>query len=262
MSPREAISARALVLRSVPYRDSDVVLTLFTDERGKVSALARGARKSRRRFGAGIGLFAVSEMELTNRGGSEMWFIDSCKLVGDYTRLASDIVATAHASYALELVRELTAAEQADAAIFDLLVDLFDTLKALGPAPAVLRAFEIQLLAHLGLEPDLDRCVVCGRDDVFGDELFLDGVRGGLSCRGCARRGAPGVKPITEQARAFLRFARAVPRLADAHPGRPNGPGDGEQTGAAEARDPLLATVLSHVGKPLKSIEFIAKMSR
>jgi DNA repair protein RecO (recombination protein O) len=241
------------VLRSVPYRDADLVLTLFTRDFGKVSALARGARRSTKRFGARLALFTVGQAELRSRRGSELWTLSSYRVVGDFTRIASDIGAVAHGSYGIELARELTAAEQPDAAILELLIELFGTLLSRGPSPSVLRAFEQRLLTEVGIAPQLDRCIGCGEADTLDEEgTVLDGVRGGVECPACVT-GGNAVKPLPAPARALLLAARDAPSLAEAPPD--GGPG------AAQARDAVLAMLLAQIGKPLRSVEFIAKMS-
>jgi DNA repair protein RecO (recombination protein O) len=249
-----------VVLRSVAFRDADRIVTLFTRDHGKLSALARGARSSKRRFGAGLGLFVVGRAEL-REGRGELWTLASFDVVREFTRVAADVAAMAHASYATELVRELTAAEQADAAVFDLLVELYGLLVERGPAPAVLRAFELALLAAVGLAPALDRCVACGDEsdeslDAAG--AVLDPSRGGLVCAACAASAAgPAVKPLPAPARALLLAAERAGSLAAAHPGAAT-VGDGA---ALAARDAMLAMLLAQIGKPLRSLEFISKMT-
>ena len=253
---RVRLTTEAVVLRAVPFRDADLIVTLYTLERGKVSAIARGARKSRRRFGAGLGLFAVSELELAGKARAEMWTIASCDLIRDFTRLGSDVGAMAHGSYGVELVRELTVPDQADAAVFDLLVELFEVLLERGPAAEVLRGFELHLLSHVGLAPRLDRCVACG--DEPGSDVALDGVRGGLTCAACTSSPLPrATTPLSSAALALLIRAQRATSLAEMHPGA----GATATPGGAQARDAMLAVLLAHIGKPLRSVEFIAKMS-
>ncbi|RMH42433.1 MAG: DNA repair protein RecO [Deltaproteobacteria bacterium] len=241
----------ALLLRAVPYRDADLIVTLLSRDLGKLSALARGARRSSRRFGARLALFTVGRAELRARRG-ELWTLASYDVVRDFTGLGGDVAAVAHGSYGLELVRELTAFEQAEPAIFDLVVELFEALAARGASPSVLRAFELRLLELVGLAPELDACIACGDAAALAAAgTVLDGLRGGAVCAAC--HAGASAKPLPPDALAALRAARATTRLVDA-------PADGG-AGAAAARDALVAMVLAHVGKPLRSLEFIAKMS-
>ncbi len=240
------------MLGRLPYRDADLIVTLLTREFGKVSALARGARRSKRRFGARLALFTVGDAEL-RKGRGDLWTLSSYDVTRDFTKSAVDIAVMAHGSYGLELVRELSAAEQPDPEIFDLVVELFEVLSDRGASPSVLRVFELRLLRLVGLAPSLDRCVGCGTTEDLGDPgTTLDGIRGGVACPACRVEGGAS-KPLSAEALALLHAARDAGALVDA-------PADGGP-GAAEARNAVLAMLLAQIGKPLRSVEFIAKMS-
>lgn len=274
----------SVVLRAVPYRDADLIVTLFTRAHGKISAIARSARKSKKRFGAALSLLTLSRAELRRRPSAEMWTLTSAETLRSFAGLAGDLAGFAHASYGIELVRELTAAEQAEEQVLDLLVELFAALEEKGASVSVLRAFELRLLELIGLAPVLDRCVRCGREadaELEEEGLFLDPVRGGVVCRPCSAsartRGAvlPGasnrsveaigrlqhLRPLSGEARVLLCEAQEATGLAAAHreTGRPGGASKTAEP-ASEARDAMLALILAHVGKPLQSLEFIAKV--
>src|SRR5262245_41696708 len=202
----EQVASQAIVLRKVGYGESDLVLTLLSRDLGKLSALARGARRSRRRFGAALELFTVSSALLRAHRG-ELWTLSSAETAISFAHLASDVACLAHASYGTELVRELGAPEQPEPAVFDLLVDLYRALSERGARPDVLRAFELTLLGLIGLAPTLEACAACGRSGA-GDldrGALLDPARGGAICASCApaSRGA-GVRPLSPGARAML----------------------------------------------------------
>jgi DNA repair protein RecO (recombination protein O) len=243
----------------VPFRDADLIVTLLAREQGKLSALARSARSSRRRFGGGLGSFTLSRAELTSRRTGDLWTLRSAEPIRLWPALAADVGSMAHAGYATELVREVSPPEQADPGLFDLLVELYDTVAARGPVPAVLRRFELALLEQVGLAPVLDRCIGCGSHDparLDAPGAVMDPSRGGVACAVCAAgsRGA-GVKMLSAAARAHLQAIAAAANLAEAA-------GVGcAVVDARDARDALLATVLAHVGKPLRSLEFLAKLS-
>ncbi len=257
MSPSVPVITPAVVLRAIPYRDADLVLTLYTAEFGKVSALARSARRSRKRFGAAIQLFTLSDAEL-RRGRGDLWTLVSADTIQSFATLAGNMVGLAHASYGTELVLELTAAEQPDPDILALLTELYQVTLELGAAPAVLRAFELALLDRIGLAPVLDRCAGCGSDHQQARRgMLLDATRGGVVCASCGSRStAAGVRPLSGPALDVLVAAQQAADLRSAHPGE-RAPADG----AAEARDAMLALILGHVGKALRTVEFIAKLS-
>ena len=140
-STRLGFATGALVLRLAVSGESDRVVTLYTEARGKVAAFARAARKSRRRFGAALAYFVLGEAVLTERPGQELMSLESFSVRRDFSRLASDIGKMAHASYGTELVRELVPLFVPDARVLALLVELFATLETNGPSANGLRVF-------------------------------------------------------------------------------------------------------------------------
>jgi len=251
-------SGDGVVLRLVPYRDADWIATLYTRGHGKISALARGARSSRRRFGASLGHLVVSRFEVERRRG-ELWTLTTAELRQDFTALAGDLASYAHASYIIELVRELTPPEVPDPALLELLIAVHASLAAHGPRPAVLRAFELRLLDELGSAPVLDRCVACGRGDGLDDEAWFDPSRGGVLCRACGALGrGPGLRPMPGPARAYLLAARAVDALEDAR----DLDATAEAGDPAAARDAVIGMITHLLGHPLRTLEFLAKVRK
>jgi len=250
--------SQAVVLRKVAYGEADLVLTLLCRDLGKLSALARGARSSRRRFGAALELFTVSSVQLRAHRG-ELWTLSAAETATSFAHLARDVGALAHASYGTELVRELSAPEQPDPAVFDLLVDLFRALSARGARADVLRAFELSLLAAIGLAPALETCAACGRDGGAGAldrGALLDPARGGVVCAACAPASrSAGVRPLSAGARRALMAAQGAAGdlgVVDLDMG----------DDATEARDVMLALIHHHVGRPLRTLEFLGKLNR
>jgi DNA repair protein RecO (recombination protein O) len=246
----------SIALRRVPYRDADLILTLLTSAHGKLAALARSARTSRRRFGGALGLFSICEVELSRRPGSELYTVSSAVIRENYAALASDVVAFAHASYATELTRELLPAEQPDQAVFDLLNQFYANLMN-GPSRSLLRAFELQLLGELGMAPVLDRCVVCNCQGAqLTRRALFDPDRGGTICGSCgvSSRGI-GVRPLPERARELLCAVQMANPLAKARD--LVAPPEVE----VEARELSLALLGHHLGKSLKSLEFVRQLA-
>src|SRR5215831_500596 len=200
-----SVCSEAILLGSVAYGDADRVVTLMTRSHGKVGAMARGARRSRTRFGGALGPFVVAEAMLRERRGAELMLLDSYHVRRDFSRLALDVVKMGHASYATELLRELSPPHRADEALFELLVELYQAVSDHPPRADTLRAFELKLLGELGLRPALDRCVGC--DTIDGAELdraIVDAGRGGLLCPRCAGGARGTVRTVPPAARARL----------------------------------------------------------
>jgi DNA repair protein RecO (recombination protein O) len=253
----QPVTTTALVLRLVDYGESDRIVTLYGRASGKVSALARAARRSKRRFGPGLALFALGSATLVERPGAELWRLDGFELLRDFSGLAQDLGRFAHASYAVELIRELCPPHEVHEGIHDLGAWFLGALGEGAPRPELLRCFELKLLAELGFAPALDRCAACGGGDLDYPGQVFDLRRGGVVCRSCARAGPGGGGAILlpASARAALCRAQAAP-LAEA-PHLAFEPADN-----AVARDVALTVVTDHVGRPLRSIEFLRKLNQ
>ena len=246
----------AIVLRVVNYGEADRIVTLFGRDTGRVSALARGARKSQRRFAGGLSLCAVGSAALRVRPGAELATLERFDATESHATLGSDVARMAHAAYAAELVGKLCAPHQAEPNVFDWLTEFLRLLDGDGASAERLRVFEIGLLAGLGFGPVLDTCAACGGERFAGRagaevSFRWDPDRGGAVCSACARGG----RPLAPAVRAALIRLAATPL---AHASAATLPADVNR----DCREALLEIINHHVSGPLKSVEFIAKVAR
>jgi DNA repair protein RecO (recombination protein O) len=247
-----------VVLKTTPLRESDLLVVLYTATHGRVSAVARGARKSLRRFSGALQLLVLGRYQLGRRPRGELWGLDGAEVEREWTALASDVVAVAHASYVVELVGALLPAEAPDPHALELIVAAWDSLAAHGPSPSALRVVELALLDLAGHRPALDGCAACGSTDLVTGAVF-DPIRGGIVCGRCAATSrTAGVRPLDAGAIAYLRaIAEAAnPQEAvalDTDPGV-------AQVDRIAARDAIVTMITGLVERPLRSLEYIAKL--
>jgi DNA repair protein RecO (recombination protein O) len=246
-------TAEAVVLGSVAYAEADRVVTLFSRAHGKLGAMARGARKSRSRFGAALSLYVAGEATLRERRGAELMTLESFHARRDFSALGLDVVRLGHAAYATELVRELTVPHRADPGLYDLLVELYATVLERAPRASTLRAFELRLLAEIGLAPALDRCVGCDAAGEALDRAVLDPVRGGLVCARCSA--GHSLRLLAPGARLRLLELRAAAGLAAA---AALAPADAAIEDAA--RGAMHALLEAHLARPVRALEFMKKL--
>jgi DNA repair protein RecO (recombination protein O) len=212
----EARIALALLLRRVEYGESDLVITFLTDTIGRVSALARGARKSVKRFGGVLEPMHTLRISYDDRSGAELITLREAKLERARPFLVTSLERMQAAGQALNWVRkaapprtpepEVWAAMEA---LLDHLTDAHDTTQP----RTRLAASGLRLLAAFGWGIDFERCVSCGRLAAPGQTAAVDASRGGLVCRNCggARRRISGAE------RAALIAAASGASLEDAH---------------------------------------------
>jgi DNA repair protein RecO (recombination protein O) len=246
------IVTQAVVARSVDYGEADRICTLLTRDHGKLSAVARNARRSRKRYGGALSLFIIGEATLRTASGRALLSLERFESREDLAaRVASDLVKVAHGSYLLELARELWGEGQPDRELFDLVCEAMRALACSEPSPSLLRAYELQLLTVLGLGLSLDQCVGCGAPPEQGAEARVEVEQGGVVCRRCGQ----GSRPLSAGARRTLLELQRIP-LSSTPAVAPEGPV------AREMRDLMLATMRHHLGKDLKSLAFLVKLAR
>jgi DNA repair protein RecO (recombination protein O) len=208
------VATPAFVLRTRPYGESDRIVTLITEQHGKVTGIAKGAKNSRRRFAGTLEPFVHVQVVFRQRTTSELAFLLRCELIGVWRAFTRDLDRFAAGSYVLELTDRMVLGRESGGEVYRLVHDALALLDGGTAHEPLLRAFELQLLAATGYAPALDRCRACGRAANGEQPFYLAIERGGLVCRGCVRTNEP-VRPVaTATARALARLA-ARP-LADA----------------------------------------------
>jgi DNA repair protein RecO (recombination protein O) len=213
------VKTEAVVLRSMRYGEADRILHLYTPDRGRVSAIAKGVRRARSRFGGRLEPFFRLRIEL-HEGRSELLTVTGAQTVQGYPRLRGDARALDGAARACDAVRRLFETSEPHPGVFNLLcrhLALLDEKAgeaggaSLGRAPAL--AFRLKLLLAAGLTPQLGACATCGeREHLVG----FSGAAGGVVCTACEA----GSFPLGEEAYAFMTEALGRP-LVDA-PGAPD----------------------------------------
>lgn len=247
-----------VVLRTTPLRESDLLVVLLTADHGRISAVARGGRKSQRRFAGALQLLVLGRYVLGRPPRGDLWSLESADVVREWSGLASDVVAVAHASYVAELAGGLLPTETPEPHALELIVALWDVLADGGPSPGALRTVELGLLDLCGHRVALDSCAACGRTDLIA--AIFDHVRGGVICKICAATSRnAGVRTLEHGALEYLRAAAAVdsPASARALDTDPRF----EPCDRLAGREALVTMVQNLVGRPLKSLEYIAKLA-
>jgi DNA repair protein RecO (recombination protein O) len=235
MHPGRARVTDALVLRVVDYGESDRIVTLLTREEGRLGGLARGARKSRKRFAGSLQPGVHVRVEL-RPGRGELFHLDRAEILDAFEGTLTDLRRMALASGVVELLRELCPELEPDPSTFDAGLGALARIAREPPREERLLAFHVHLLGRLGLAPVLEACVATGVKVPEGRPAYFDPARGGVVSRAAgggplllsasAREallaalpeGDPGVEPWDEEARALARSA--LDAFTERHLGR------------------------------------------
>lgn len=181
-------STEAIVLRASDFQESDRLVSFFTRDFGKLRGIAKGAKKSKRRFGGNLEPFSYVALRFFEKINLDLVRIEESDFIQPFDRIRSDLHRIAYGSYLLELVTEMTAERQASEHLFELLLHFLQWFNQDLPSEGWLRAFEIRLLSLLGYMPVLDQCASCGAS-IDGARLIGFHVsQGGLLCNSCLAR--------------------------------------------------------------------------
>jgi DNA repair protein RecO (recombination protein O) len=194
-SATERLRTEALLVRRVPFGEADVMVTLFTEERGIVSAVARSARRSSKRFPS-IEPMHLLRVGVETRPGADVGFLAESAISRPRMRLVGDLDRLEAAGHALRWVRRAAPPQTREPALWVEINALLDGLDVATPdaaptdAPAeapnaMLAAMGLRMLVALGWGMDLERCVRCGRPCASGASAYIDPAEGGLVCRSC-----------------------------------------------------------------------------
>ena len=178
----------AIILRRIPLSETDKILTLFTREYGKLSAVAKGSRRTTSRLSGATEPLMFLRALLAE--GMNLDVVTQAEIRESFPIVRGDFGLFLRATYACELLDRLTVERDPAPEAFDLLLSTLYILQRAIEPDAALHAYELQLMALVGYEPRLDACVRCERDMLSGD-LFPGGfspVRGGVLCEDCANQ--------------------------------------------------------------------------
>ena len=208
------IATLAFVLHARAYGESDRIVTLLTEQQGKITGIAKGAKNSRRRFGGTLEPFLHVRVVFRHRPASDLVFLFRSELVTALRRFTRDLDYYAAGSYVLDLTDRMVFGRESGREVYGLVREALELLESGARIDPLLRAFEMHLLGASGYAPQLHRCRGCGETPGRGGGVFLALERGGLVCRQCVRPGEPlrPVHPATAEALAVL----AAAPLADA----------------------------------------------
>lgn len=179
-------STTALVLRTVEFSETSLVVTLLTQDLGRVSALAKGARRLKGPFEGSLDLLSVCRVVVISKPGDTLDLLTESKLRRRFRGADRSLQRTYAGYYVAEMLRLLIDDDDPHLELFDLTLAILGQIDGTGPVVASLLAFDSQLLRHLGHAPTTRRCTGCGnamRTDLQRIEFSLDG--GGVVCHGC-----------------------------------------------------------------------------
>lgn len=178
-----------IVIKRINYSEADRILTIFTKNRGKVSAIARGARKPTSRKGGHLELLSHSIFSLAE--GRSLDVVTEAETVNPFKNIRGDLEKVGLGYYMAEFVNEFIRKGQTHYPLFRLLLMALSLLddSEVSRGSLLVRSFELKALRHLGFAPEMRRCVICGGSLTWASENGFSPENGGVTCAHCLQEG-------------------------------------------------------------------------
>ena len=246
------IRTRALVLRCFDQRESDRIVHLYTEQLGRVSAVAKGARRSVRRFPGTLEILTVLDIRLADSPRASMLRLDGARVLQPFEGLVGDLGRYAIGCQLLEVLQRVTGEREASPELFGFAVGVLDVLRGERPDRLLALLVLAKLVARLGYRPQLASCSVCGRPVTSGDRgVGFEPRHGGAVCASCHDAGE--VFPVSPGLLLALEAGIRTPLRARSRLGL-----SGEDIGRLE----LLVDRFFrfHIGLELRSMAFLREI--
>jgi DNA repair protein RecO (recombination protein O) len=239
--------SEAIVLRTYPFRESDLLVTLFTRVEGKVRGVARAAKKSRRRFGGALEPLTYIKVAYEDRERQELARLDACEVLD--SPLTSEVsypraIALGHVA---ELLDELLPDREANDAVFRLALSVLGQLRGQDFWVPV-TYFDLWMARLMGYLPELSECLTCGRA-LNGSRAYFHALADGLICQEHKRLAS---SEISAESRKLAAQMLRVP-LSSVNAAA-------LQKSGADLRKFLLQTLERHIEKKLVTRGMLEKM--
>lgn len=240
-------SDEAIVLKTRPVGDADLIVTLFTAGEGKLEGAAKTARKSRRRFGGVLEPLSRGRATWTETEGRDLVRLEGFEILASFAGLQADLAWFYLFAYLAEVTDTFALEREPDARFYRLLRAATDAAAAGASTGLVRRWFEVWTLRLQGILPDLDVCSLCGTGTVPGGAALATTTSATL-CGSCASRsGSEGaIVHLTREELDWIRKALKAP--AGKTPEPPPTPG---------LRSVMRLLLLNFTGRPFRSARFL-----
>ena len=187
----DIVKTEAVVLRSMKYRETSKIVTFYTRNFGKVKAIAKGARQSKSKFGSSLEPMSYVLAVLHRKEHRVLQLISQCDLIKPFRHLSEDLAKIAVCMSAIELIDKVSHDEEKNEKLFRLLLDVLSAANSATKKPwNLLYGFEIQLAGILGFQPNFEKCVLCGKAVLIGNDhstlVAFHLGKGGPLCSSCS----------------------------------------------------------------------------
>jgi DNA repair protein RecO (recombination protein O) len=254
-----ACVSEALVLRTYPLKEADLIVSFFARDQGKLRGVAKRARRPKSNFGAGLERLSHVRMAYFQRETRELVNLESCELIHSQFGLISDYWTSIALDYFAEVCDQLLPSEEPSEKFFRLLLAVLESLQApeAGKAWRAVTYFSLWSLRLSGWLPELHVCLGCGSlldDPENPQRAFFGRGQAGLMCSHCKRSAGGSSWELSAESRALAGEILRKP-IADLPPA------EWSQATAADLRGFLVQQIEAHAERKLHTAHMFAAVA-
>ncbi len=155
------LKTRGIVIKEVGVGEADKIITIFSRNRGRISALAKGGKRPKSKLSAGSQLMSYGEYVLFS--GKEMYTVNSCEVLEPFYEIRNDMIRLTYAAHFLDIIMEIIQENQPSPKLLQLLLNSLFMLTRKDKMPELIsRIFELRSLTITGYAPHVRNCMICG----------------------------------------------------------------------------------------------------
>jgi len=205
------LQSRAIVLKVMDYGESDKIVIFYTQHFGKLKAIAKGAKRSKKRFVNKLEFFSLLDITIVPGRLSTMGRIDNASLVNPFPALRENYHRYTAAMLVCELMDHWTRENDSDEPLFQLLCWCLHELSDRESIAETVIFFQIKMLDILGMGLMLEHCLVCGEMEQTALPYYFSPAQSGIICSRCCRTNDMGLIPLSLSAIKSMQMGRSLP---------------------------------------------------
>lgn len=178
--------AKAIILNRYDFRETSLIVNFYTKEFGKISGLLKGIRTDPKKFASTLEVFSYNEIIFYKKRDSTLHLVSHADIIDDYGKLRTDMLKASTASILMELIHAIMPLEDVNEEIFELMLDVLESMKTNSDIDKINIVFKIKILSLSGFKPHFDSCVCCDSRIENGSRFSV--AMGGLLCARCFSR--------------------------------------------------------------------------
>lgn len=182
MPEPRSYQTEAIIIKKIKLGEADRILILYTPDRGKIEAVAKGVRRPKSKMAGHLELLTYSQVQLAR--GRNLDIVIGSQTTDSFMPLKNDLWLTSFGLYAAEVINQFTAEHIANPPLFQLLLEVLRRLSRAENTQLTLRYFELHVLELVGYRPQLQECISCRMELQPVENAFCPGA-GGILCPTC-----------------------------------------------------------------------------